>query len=333
VCHPPLCVKDAKPAERIVSGNVATSSAEPCWKGATRIVNALSFGEVLWDLIEGREYIGGAPFNLAAHLARCGAEVAMLTRIGADARGERAHSEIRRLGVQDDFVQVDPEHPTGWAKVQLDDQGVATFQFPEHPAYDFIQVDDRVLRQLSDRQLDVVCFGTLAQRGGATRQSLYRLLDAVQAQHVFYDVNIRLDYYPKSVLCASLQRSTIVKLNADESVLLCRRLYERKLPEDGFAERLLADYLLDVVCVTKEADGCTVYTGDETCDVSAPSVQVADTVGAGDAFSAGFLRAYCGGETIDHAAITANALGAYVASCPGAIPPYNDTIRQKLGLG
>lgn len=295
-------------------------------------MNALSFGEVLWDLIEGGEYIGGAPFNLAAHLAQCGANVAMMTRIGADPRGGRAHSEIRRLGVQDDFVQTDAEHPTGWAKVHLNEQGVATFEFPEQPAYDFIQLDASVLRQLGARQFDVVCFGTLAQRSAVTRRSLYQLLDAVRPQHVFYDVNIRLDYYPESVVRESLQCSTIVKLNADESVLLCARLYACDMSEHDFAERLLADHALELVCITKEAAGCTVYTGDDSCEVPAPSVQVADTVGAGDAFSAGFLESYCRGESIERAAVAANALGAFVASRPGAIPPYSAELRQLLNL-
>lgn len=293
-------------------------------------MKALSFGEVLWDLIGDREYIGGAPFNLAAHLAQCGVDVAMMTRIGTDARGGRAHSEMNRLDVRDQFVQVDPARPTGWAKVDLDERGVATFEFPDDPAYNFIEVDDSVLRQLSVSSLDIVCFGTLIQRGEVARASLYRLLDTVQAAHVFYDVNIRLDYYPESVVRESLQRSTIVKLNAGELILLSRRLYGDEFAEEDFAERLSADYGLDVVCVTKEADGCTVYAGDETHDSPAPSVQVADTVGAGDAFSAGFLQAYCSGKSIAQAATTANALGGYVASRSGAVPAYSSELRQTL---
>ena len=156
---------------------------------------------------------------------------------------------------------------------------------------------------------DVVCFGTLIQRGEVARASLYRMLDTVQAAHVFYDVNIRLDYYPESVVRESLQHSTIVKLNAGELILLSRRLYGDEFAEEDFAERLSADYGLDVVCVTKEADGCTVYAGDERHDSPAPTVKVADTVGAGDAFRAGFLQAYCSGKSIAQAASTANAFG------------------------
>ena len=283
-------------------------------------MKAISFGEVLWDIIEQCEYIGGAPFNLAAHLAQHGVQAALLTRVGADERGEKALREIERLEVHDEFVQIDEHHPTGWAKVQLDANGNATFEFPNDPAYNFITLDPLLLQRLSEWQWDVICFGTLVQRGEVARKSLHRLLDSVKSRHVFYDVNIRLDYYPQTVISDSLGRSTIVKLNADEAMLLCQRLYREKLAEQMFAQRLLADYSLELVCVTKGAEGCTVFTREEVVDSPAPRIEVVDTVGAGDAFSAEFLRAYCNGESLAAAARAANELGAYVASRPGAVP-------------
>jgi fructokinase len=125
----------------------------------------LAIGEVLWDLIRGQEHIGGAPFNLAAHLARLGCEASILTRIGSDSRGEAAIGEMKRLGVETALVQIDSQHPTGWAKVELSVDGVPTFSFPNDPAYNFIEADDQTLRRLAEAQLDAICFGTLQQKG------------------------------------------------------------------------------------------------------------------------------------------------------------------------
>jgi fructokinase len=290
----------------------------------------LAIGEVLWDIIRGQEHIGGAPFNLAAHLARLGCAASILTRIGGDSRGRAAVAEMRRLGVDTSLVQVDAQHPTGWAKVELTGDGVATFGFPDDPAYNFIEADDQALRRLADARFDAVCFGTLQQKGDVTRASLLRVLRSVPARHVFYDVNIRLDFYPQDVLRQSLGFSTVVKLNADEAPLVARRLYGEKLPEAELAARLAADFPVRVLCVTKGGEGCSVYSGGAARSFACEPARVADTVGAGDAFSAAFLEHYCRTGDPFASAQRGNLLGAYVASQPGAVPEYDDSIRQRL---
>ena len=139
----------------------------------------LAIGEVLWDIIREQEHIGGAPFNLAAHLARLGCAASILTRIGADARGEAALGEMQRLGVDTSLVQIDLRHPTGWAKVELTGDGVPTFRFPDDPAYNFIEADEETLRCLAGVPFDAICFGTLQQKGEQTRESLMRVLRSV----------------------------------------------------------------------------------------------------------------------------------------------------------
>ena len=221
----------------------------------------LAIGEVLWDIIRGQEHIGGAPFNLAAHLSRLGCQASILTRVGTDPRGRATLEEMKRFGVDTSLVQIDSRHPTGWAMVELSGDGVPTFSFPDDPAYDFVEADDQVLRRLADAKFDAICFGTLAQKGERTRQSLMRVLQSVPATHVFYDVNIRLDFYPQDILRQSLGFSTVVKLNADEVLLVAQRLYGTALPEAELAARLSTEFPVRVVCVTKGSDGCTVYGG------------------------------------------------------------------------
>jgi len=290
----------------------------------------LAVGEVLWDIIRGGEYIGGAPFNLAAHLARLGCSVRIMTRIGADTRGQAALQEMKRLEVDTSLVQTDPRHPTGWAKVELTDSGVPTFTFPDDPAYNFIEADDAMLRDLAGSHLDSLCFGTLQQKGDVTRRSLARLLESVRPRVVLYDVNIRQDFYPADILRQSLRHSTVVKLNADEAPLVAARLYGDALTEADLAARLAGDFSVRVVCITKGGDGCWVYSGGRSRDIAGRPVRVGDTVGAGDAFSAAFLAHYCRTDDPFEAARLGNLLGAYVASKAGAVPEYDAQIRQQL---
>ena len=247
----------------------------------------LCIGEVLWDIIRGHEHIGGAPFNLAAHLARLGCAASILTRVGTDPRGAAAIAAMQELGVDTSLVQSDARHPTGWAKVELTGDGIPTFAFPDDPAYNFIEADDGTLTRLAVEPWDAICFGTLQQKGPQSRESLIRVLRSVPARQVLYDVNIRLDFYPPDIR-QSLGFSTVVKLNADEAPLVARRLYGDSLTEAELAKRLAGDFPLRVLCVTKGADGCTVYSGDEARSYACEPVHVADTVGAGDAFSAAF---------------------------------------------
>ena len=292
----------------------------------------LAIGEVLWDIIDGTEHIGGAPFNLAAHLSRLGCQASILTRIGMDRRGQAATEQMKKLGVDTDFVQRDSEHPTGWARVELTGDGVPTYHFPGDPAYDFIEVDDSLLHHLAETRFDAICFGTLQQKGERTHQSLMRVLESVRAPHVLYDVNIRLDFYPQEILRQSLAFSTVLKLNTDEAPMIAERLYGVVLPEAELVSQLAADFPVRVVCITKGAEGCAVYGDGTSHHFACEPVKVADTVGAGDAFSAAFLQHYCQTGDFLTSAQRGNLLGAYVASRPGAVPEYEDSIRERLSM-
>lgn len=294
-------------------------------------IRAMSFGAVLWDIICSQEYIGGAPFNLIAHMAKLGCAASMLTRVGSDARGAKAMLEIEKLGIDSSFVQTDYRHPTAVTKVILTDSGEPSYEMENDSAFEFIEVDSRIIHQIKQWKPDVFCFGTIEQRSSITRESLYTLLQSDITKHVFFDVNIRIGFYPIEIIKQSLQFCNIVKLNDDEVKQISNLLYGELRSEEDFVRRLLNDFDILVVVITRGKDGCLVYDkeGRKILNKGLP-IDVKDAVGAGDAFSAAFLYTYIKTQDIFESARRGNLLGAYVASQKGAIPDYSVQIKNIM---
>ena len=295
----------------------------------TNSVKALAFGEVLFDVIENTEHLGGAPLNLAAHLAQCGAAAAMISAVGNDQRGEKAIKMISSYGVKTDYIARDNEHPTGIVNVELSD-GQPSYTICRDVAYDYITLDDKQIKKIRDGHYDIFCFGTLAQRSDVSRGSLNRLLDNLDGVDVFYDVNLRQNYYSKEIIEQSLHRSDIVKLNDDEARFLSSYLYGQNLPPEEFARRTCSRYGVRIAVITMGERGSGVFADGEYAECPGEKVKVADTVGAGDAFGAAFIYQLYSGNDAVNAARIANKIGAYVASCNGAIPKYNEHIKAVL---
>jgi fructokinase len=295
-----------------------------------KTIKALSFGEILWDIIEDKEHLGGAPFNLSAHLAMCGLDSFIVSRLGEDDRGQRVFKEMERLSVDSSFVGVDTLHPTGTVAVTLDDGGQPSYTINENVAYDFITLDNKQLNVVSGSGFSVFCFGTLAQRTQMNEGTLYSILECLNGVEVFYDVNLRQNYYSTQQVKKSLYHTTILKLNDEEVRILSELFYGKILDDKEFASIVQKEYELNIVLITKGEKGCAVYCDRVFELYQGPKVTVADAVGAGDAFSAAFLYRFCHGDTPFHAAQTANRLGAFVASCQGAIPQYSNEIIDML---
>lgn len=270
--------------------------------------DVVSFGEVLWDVIEGVPHLGGAPFNFAVHCALCGLKTAIVSSVGDDELGRRACKKARDYGVDVSGVTVNLRAPTGTVMVALKD-GMPSYDICQGVAWDEISVADRFLAQSCPR---AVYFGTLVQRASVSAAALKRVLDAWKDAEVFFDVNLRQEYWSKSLVEESLARATILKLNNEEQATL------------GIdpATIFVTHQRLKTVIVTKGADGCEVFLRGGTSFVSPArsAGPVVDTVGAGDAFSAAFLSAYLKGATPQEAARAGNVRGGFVASKAGAIP-------------
>ncbi|EMR01570.1 carbohydrate kinase family protein [Cesiribacter andamanensis] len=288
----------------------------------------LAFGEILFDIIEGEPFLGGAPLNFAGHLARLGAESYIYSAVGNDPLGAQALAEIRQLGVDTRLVQVQEQYPTGTVPVRFTN-GQPAYTILRDVAYDYIDYSaaEPLLQGL---QPDLLYFGTLAQRNSHSRSSLRQLLSGQQAPRVFYDINLRQDAYSPEIIRESLQLCSILKLNDEEARLLSELFFQKELALEAFARQLAQAYGLELIIITAGARGCYLLEGPDYYYVSGYPTKVVDTVGAGDAFSAAFVYQYLRHGDALVAADIANRLGAYVASCRGPLPEYSADIRELV---
>ncbi len=293
-------------------------------------MKVLAFGEVLWDIIEGKEHIGGAPFNCAAHLAQMGTEAAIVSSVGRDERGEKALDEVRRLGIRTDLIRKTAGHPTGTVMVSLDSHGKPSYEIREGSAWDAIELDRSQIESIGDEEWDVLAFVTLAQRTESNIRELHRVMERAAPKERFFDVNLRLDYFSPKILRDSLSRTTILKLNDEEVPVISDMLLGGEYPDRQFCEMAEEKWDIHTTVLTRGKDGASVYQEGRYIHVPVVDVQVADTVGAGDSFSAGFLYGYYHTRDIEKGAVLASQVSSFVASRNGAIPAYDQNIKESL---
>jgi len=299
---------------------------------ARRRFTVVGLGELLWDILPGSRALGGAPANFAYHAAALGDEGVVASRVGRDELGREAVERLRGLGLATDFVQEDALRPTGTVHVRLDGRGVPDFTISPDAAWDSIEWNDR-LAGLASRA-DAVCFGTLAQRSARTRETIRRFLSSLRAGALaVFDANLRQSYWSAEVLRESLGLSTVAKFSDGETGPVARTLGFGALDEEAFARRLLDRYELELVCITRGERGCLLVSAGETVSHEGFRVNVADTVGAGDAFAAALAHHLLRGSTLETAAEAANRLGAWVASRPGATPPPDARVIELVTGG
>lgn len=294
-------------------------------------MKVLSFGEILFDIIEGEHYLGGAPLNFAAHLAQQGVESYIFSRVGKDELGEEALGKISKIGVKTDLIQQDAHHPTGTVPVEFKN-GQPDYTILENVAYDQIDFADSK-QALAQTEFDVLYFGTLAQRDSQSAGSLDQLINQKTFDHIFYDVNLRKDCFTAEIIDHSLMRCTILKLNDEEVEVLAVMLYGKALSLEGFVQQVAKDYDIKIVIVTAGAKGCFLYEDRQMNFVKGYPASVVDTVGAGDSFSAAFVHQYFKKKDALAAADIGNRLGAFVASSRGPLPEYSTEIRKILAIG
>lgn len=267
----------------------------------------ISFGEILFDVIGGVPYLGGAPLNLAAHLHKQGAETTLISAVGSDPLGKGALDQIGKLGLNTGTIAVLDSFPTGTVTVSLDERKIATYEFAMDTAYDHIPVP------VFDPDVDLFCFGTLAQRSPESRGTLAYLRNTLNCRF-FYDVNLRQNFYSKEIIEESLNAADIVKLNEEEFPELVSMFGIRKNLA-AFCRR----FNLQMVLLTLGPEGCDLYADGRTIHSPAVPVKVVSTVGAGDSFSAAFLYHYLTGSTLEDALAAGNLLAAKIAGQKGAI--------------
>jgi fructokinase len=292
----------------------------------------LSIGEILWDVIGGKEYLGGAPFNFSVHAVCLGHAVRFLSAVGRDARGDRARAEAERLGVDVDLLGETGMAATG-VSVVSNETGHGRHQLLRPAAFDHCNLLPSQIAAIGEWQPDWIYFGTLAQLTPHTRALTCSLVEQNPRAQRFYDVNLRPDNYTDEVVREVLGLATIVKLNREEMPELARM---HRLATDirfaDFGRALTERYPIKAVCVTNAEEGCAVFSNDPVALIQSPgySIRIADTIGAGDAFAAAFLHGWNAGWQLERVCDFANRVGALMASRPGATPAW--TIEEAEAL-
>ena len=280
--------------------------------------SVLCVGETLWDVLPTGEFLGGAPLNVAAHLVRLGTPAALVSRVGIDWRGHLALERMHELHLDTSHVQTDARLPTGEARAVLDATGSASYAFLEPAAWDRIEAGDGVLD--AARRSRAVVFGTLAQRAPASRSTIDEILGA--AEWRVLDVNLRAPHADRDVAMRSLERADFVKLNEHELVAFARWFGIE--PEPGqLQEFLTLEFGTTTLCITRGPEGAVLWHEGRWTRQAAIATAVVDTIGAGDAFLAMLLSELLVGRPASLAMERAAHLAAYVASRPGAVPPYD----------
>lgn len=285
----------------------------------------LSFGEILWDIVNSKEFLGGAPFNLAAHAAMCGEQCAVISCLGKDQRGVKALKEAQKMRIDCRYVLEHSIYPTGTVNAVISKSGQPEYVIHGPVAYDFIELSDSKIDEIVEYKFDVFCFGTLAQRNETSRQSLMRLLERLDKSvtRIFCDVNLRQNFYSPDILKESLNACDILKLNDEEVATLAQLLFDNpQMIVHDFCEKISCEMGIEEIVVTMGEKGAAIFNRDGFETIQGHKVEVADTIGTGDAFSAIFLYKRLTGSRSFDAAMTANRVGAFVASQRGAIPQY-----------
>lgn len=287
----------------------------------------IGLGELLWDIFPDQQRPGGAPANFAFHAKQLGMGGTICSRVGDDSLGNGLLQFVSENGLSAEYIQRDSEHETGRVTVDLSNADHPSFTIHEDAAWDYLTFDAAVEELMSGAA--VLCFGTLAQRGKTSRRTIQSCIEAAGDDcRIVYDVNLRPPWYERPWIERSLHAADIVKLNDDESKVLAS-LFDYETENDlVVAQRLLNEFGVELVCITRGANGCLLV--DESNHVELPGIEVvaADPVGAGDAFTAALVFAVTNGWSLRDSANVANQVAALVASCPGAMPAIQDQIAE-----
>ena len=289
----------------------------------------VGMGEALWDMLPEGKKIGGAPANFAYHVSQFGLDSYVVSAVGEDELGTEILANFRekKLGCMIERVP----YPTGTVQVQLDSNGVPCYDIREGVAWDNIPFTP-ALESLA-RQTCAVCFGSLAQRSVVSCETINRFLDTMPdgpGRYKIFDINLRQGFYTKDTLCNSMRKCNILKINDEELVTVSRMFGYPGIDLQDKCWILLAKYNLKMLILTCGVNGSYVFTPGEVSFVETPKVEVADTVGAGDSFTAAFVASILKGLPIPDAHKMAVETSAFVCTQNGAMPALPDRLKEKV---
>ena len=285
----------------------------------------VGLGEILWDVFPERKVLGGAPANFAYHVSQFGYNGYAVSAIGDDLLGKEILSSLQDKGLN--YLIETTDFPTGTVQVTLNKTGIPQYEICENVAWDNIPFTAKT--ENLAKNTGTVCFGSLAQRNGVSKETTKRFLAAMPENSLkIFDINIRQHFYTKELIHESLLMCNMLKINDDEVIIVSELFGWKNMEEQDICKKILEDYNLDIVILTKGTEGSFVFTPKETSYQPTPKVHVADTVGAGDSFTAAFVASYMHGERITDAHQLAMEVSAYVCTQHGAMPKLPDAYLE-----
>ena len=288
----------------------------------------VGMGEALWDVLPEGKKIGGAPANFAYHVSQFGLNSRVVSAVGDDKLGMEILDNFREKKLNA-MVEIVP-YPTGTVQVELDAEGVPCYDIKEGVAWDNIPYTP-ALEDLA-KHTKAVCFGSLAQRSVVSRDTINRFIDAMPAEDTLkiFDINLRQGFYTKEILCNSFSKCNILKINDEELVTVSRMFGYPGIDLQDKCWILLAKYNLKMLILTCGVNGSYVFTPGNVSFVETPRVEVADTVGAGDSFTAAFVSSILSGLSIGEAHKLAVETSAYVCTQNGAMPVLPQSLKERV---
>ena len=282
-------------------------------------LRCIGLGEVLWDLLPAGKQLGGAPANFAYHAHALGAEALVVSRVGNDPLGREILDRLHRLGLRTDGITTDPSAPTGTVSVALDAHGTPTFTIHENVAWDFLAANTEVLDEAS--QADAVCFGTLGQRNPVARTAIRAVLKATPPTALrIFDINLRQHFWSRELIVESLELADVFKLNNEELPVVAQ-LLGLTGDESGLMKQLAGRFDLKAVALTKGAKGSSLLVGSELVGRPGSKLNIVDTVGAGDSYTAALALGLLAGHEAEQIIQFAHRVADYVCTQAGATPP------------
>ncbi|MDE7409812.1 MAG: carbohydrate kinase [Muribaculaceae bacterium] len=279
----------------------------------------VGMGEALWDILPEGKKIGGAPANFAYHVSQFGLPSCVVSAVGDDHLGKEILDNLTSKGLNQ-LISIVP-YPTGTVQVELDEAGIPMYDIKENVAWDNIPFNE-ALEGLA-KETKAVCFGSLAQRNVVSRETINKFLDAMPQTEdslVVFDVNLRQGFYTKEILCNSMERCNILKINDEELVTVSRMFGYPGIDLQDKCWILLGKYNLKMLILTCGVNGSYVFTPGNVSFQPTPKVEVADTVGAGDSFTAAFIASILKGKPVPEAHSIAVRTSAFVCTKKGAMP-------------
>ncbi len=287
----------------------------------------VGIGEALWDMLPEGKKLGGAPANFAYHVAQLGLDSIAVSALGDDELGDEISEALEDKNM--DFLMPRVDYPTGTVQVEIDTDGVPAYEINEGVAWDNIPFIPEMIEIALEAR--AVCWGSLAQRDEASRGSILEFINATSEDCLrIFDINLRQHFYDKEVISESLELCDVLKINDEELEVVGELFGFPELGTEQKCRKLMNEYGLKILVLTCGAKGSYVFSGEEMSFMETPKVDVADTVGAGDSFTAAFCASILSGLSVKEAHRNAVDVSAYVCTCSGAMPPLPAEFSARL---